>query len=76
MQVTSCLGSESSLLICSHTPLGSNFFCNALTEVGVRCVGMLTVSRTYLDVFIIYIPQTFLILLQIPQILALMVLLD
>ena len=57
MQVISCLGSESSLLMCSNTPLGSTSFCNALTEVGVRCVGMLTVSTTCLDVLIVYSPQ-------------------
>ena len=40
MRVTSCSGTESSLLFCSHTPLGSDPSCNALDEVGVRCIGM------------------------------------
>ena len=44
MQVTSCSGSESSLLSCSHTQLGSDPSCNALNEVGVRCIGMLATS--------------------------------
>lgn len=44
MQVTSCLGSESLLLSCSHTSLGSDPSCNALNEVGVRCIGMLATS--------------------------------
>ena len=44
MRVISCLGSESSLLMCSHTPLGSTSFCNATNEVGVRCIGMSEVS--------------------------------
>ena len=42
MQVTSCLGTESNLLRCSHTLLGSDPGCNATSEVGVRCIGMCT----------------------------------
>jgi len=34
MQVISCLGSESSVLACSHTPLGSDPSCNETDEVG------------------------------------------
>ena len=45
MRVISCLGSESSLLMCSHTPLGSTSFCNATNEVGVRCIGMFEVAN-------------------------------
>ena len=40
MQVTLCLGTEHSLMFCTHTPLGSDPSCNALNEVGVRCIGM------------------------------------
>ena len=39
MKVTSCLGSERSLVTCSHTQLGSDSLCNATSEVGVRCIG-------------------------------------
>ena len=45
MQVTYCSGTESSLLSCSHTQLGSDPSCNALNGVGVRCIGMLTVKN-------------------------------
>ena len=46
MQVTSCLGIERSLMFCTHTPLGSDPSCNALNEVGVRCIGMFaTIDR-------------------------------
>ena len=40
MKVTYCSGTESSLLFCTHTQLGSDPSCNALNEVGVRCIGM------------------------------------
>jgi len=39
VKVTSCLGSERSLVMCSHTQLGSDSLCNATSEVGVRCIG-------------------------------------
>ena len=42
MRVTSCTGTELSLMFCTHTPLGSDPSCNALNEVGVRCIGMFT----------------------------------
>ena len=50
MQVTYCSGSESSLMSCSHTPLGSDPSCNVLNEVGVRCLGMFTADITFPDI--------------------------
>ena len=44
MRVTSCSGTESSLLFCTHTQLGSDPSCNATNEVGIRCIGMLATS--------------------------------
>ena len=50
MRVTYCSGSQSSLMSCTHTPLGSDPSCNALNEVGVRCIGMFTANITFSDI--------------------------